>query len=223
MRADSDPPDAAPQGEPSAAPTAAAATPAAAAVDAGVERSPSASSPAGSAVSLAAAGAPRGRCNTLLLSFLLFVLVCFVVWVVSAGKRYREQYAQATEGWRVGTTRMIEITLGPGDKQGLACASDRDFWGLRCSGDREFGDAGPEPDILQPYNTTTNQLFLGAGLWSSPELDEPLPARRFTVVCNYHIRGVARSAAIRFGRAGRFAPMRKTVTVGTLTDCVIPR
>lgn len=163
------------------------------------------------------------RCNTLMLSFVVFFLICFAVWVVSATKRYREEYAQVTEGWRVGTSRMIEITLVEDDKYGLACASDQVFWGLQCAGNRDLRGTGPEPHILQPYNTTSSQLFLGAGLWSSPDLKEPLPRGRFTVVCNYQIKGVARSPAIRFGQRGAFSPLRKTVTVGTLTECMIPR
>jgi len=169
------------------------------------------------------ASAPGARCNTLLLSLVVFCFVCFGVWVFSAGRRYREEYAQATEGWRVGTTRSIEITVVPADKQNLACASDKDYWGLRCSGSQDYGEAGPEPQVLQPYNTTANQLFLGAGLWHSPDLKGALPRGRFTVVCDYHILGIAKAPAIRFSRTGPFSPTRKTVTVGTLTDCVIPR
>jgi hypothetical protein len=68
-----------------------------------------------------------------------------------------------------------------------------------------------------------NELLLGAGLWTSPELKKALPAARFTVVCNYHIEGVAKSAAIRFDTGAPFVPAGKTVTVGTLSDCALPQ
>ena len=163
------------------------------------------------------------RCNAVMLSFLLFCAVCFVVWVFSAGKKYREEHAQATEGWRVGTSRRVEVTLVKRDKQNLACESDQDLWGLSCSGPRELGATGPDPRTLQPLNTVRNELFLGAGLWSSLERDASLPERRFTAVCNYHIKGIVKSARIRFSAAAPFTPLAATVTAGTLTDCMVPR
>ncbi|HJX52902.1 MAG TPA: hypothetical protein VJ801_09070 [Polyangia bacterium] len=167
------------------------------------------------------------RCNVLILSFLSFFLIGFGVWVVSAGSRYREEYAQAMEGWRVGSTRVVELTLVREDKRNLECASDQVIAGLRCGNGGESHEAGrlpaDNPQILQPYNTVGNELLLGAGLWSSPDLKEPLPQARFTVVCTYHIEGVMRSALTRFDPAGSFAPLGKTATVGTLTDCMLPR
>jgi hypothetical protein len=167
------------------------------------------------------------RCNVLLLSFLSFFLIGFGVWVVSAGSRYREEYAQATQGWRVGSARVVDLTLVKDDKRNLACASDQVIAGLHCGYRSDSHEAGPlsadNPQILQPYNTVGNELLLGAGLWSSPDLKEPLPEARFTVICNYHIKGVMKSALIRFAPAASFAPLGRTVTVGTLTDCMIPR
>ena len=175
-------------------------------------------------------GPPRpSRCNALLVSFLSFVLIVFGVWVVSAGKRYREEYAQGqgTEGWSVGSTQRVELTLVQDDKRNLACASDQIIAGLHCAHRRDASEAGPfapdDPQILQPYNTVRSELLLGAGLWTSPELKKPLPAARFTVVCNYHLEGVAKSAAIRFAAAAPFAPAGKTLTVGTLSDCALPQ
>ena len=169
------------------------------------------------------APSPPERCNILLLSFVAFCLIWFGVWVVSAGKRYREEYAQLTEGWRVGTTRMVEVTLVKADKYRLACDASQDLWGLHCGGDRDLHKTGFEPNMLQPYNTVGNKLFLGAGLWNSPALQEPLPEGRFTVVCNYNIKGVAKSVRVRFAPTGSFVALGKTVTAGTLTECVIPK
>lgn len=169
---------------------------------------------------------PR-RCSPLLASFLSFLLIGFGVWVVSAGKRYRDEYAQATEGWRIGTTPMVELTLVAEDARNLACASDVVVAGLKCGYRADQHQAAPaateDPDVLLPYNTVANQLLLGAGLWSFPDLKRPLPKGRFSAVCNYHVQGVMKSVAVRFDAGASFGPVRATVAVGTLTDCVIPR
>ena len=169
------------------------------------------------------------RCNALLFSFLAFVLIVFGVWVVSAGKRYREEYAQGqgTEGWGVGSTQRVELTVVRDDRRNLACASDQVIAGLRCAYGRDTREVAPSapdnPQILQPYNTVGSELLLGAGLWTSPQLTKPLPAARFTVVCNYHIEGVAKSAAIRFDPAAPFSPVGRTVVAGALSECALPR
>ena len=164
---------------------------------------------------------PSQRCNLLILSLASFCLICFGVWLVHAGKRYRDDHAPAAQGWRVGSAKPVEITLVREDRQTLACASSQVVAGLRCGGARDGHEDQPGPDILQPYNTVGNEIFLGAGLWSS--LRDPLPTDRFTVVCSYNVKGFIKSAAIRFGAAGSFNPLGKTTPVGTLTDCTIPR
>jgi hypothetical protein len=170
---------------------------------------------------------PRpSRLNALVLSLLSFCLIVFGVWLVSAGKRYRREYAQLTQGWHVGDTRVVELTLVRADKLSLACASDATVAGLHCGYRRDFGAVASSPDdplVLQPYNTTGGELLLGAGLWTSPELTGPLPPARFTVVCNYHIEGLTNSAAVRFGIGAPFSPVGKTTTIGRLTECVLPR
>lgn len=169
------------------------------------------------------------RCNPLLLSFLSFCLIVFGVWVVSAGKRYREEYAQGqgTEGWSVGSTQAVQLTVVRDDKHNLGCASDQVIAGLHCAYHRDGSAAaapGPDdPQILQPYNTVGSELLLGAGLWTASELKKPLPATRFTVVCNYHIDGVAKSSALRFDAAAPFVPAGKSLTAGTLSDCTLPQ
>jgi hypothetical protein len=166
-----------------------------------------------------------GRCNALLLSFASFCLIAFVLWVVSGGKRYREEYAQATEAWRVGSTRVVELTLVKDDLRHLACASEQVIAGLRCGHGRDKREVSTpsEPKNLRPYNTVANELLLGSGLWNSPDLKGPLPDRRFSVICNYNIKGVVKSVAIRFNPSASFAPVGKTVTAGTLTECMLPR
>jgi len=168
-----------------------------------------------------------GRCNVLVLSFLAFVAIAFGVWLVSGGKRYREEYAASTWGWQVGTTRVVELTLARGDKTDLACASDQLIAGLRCGHGRDGRPAGTlsadDPQMLQPYNTVEGQLLLGAGLWTAPDMKQPLPTQRFSVVCNYTVKGFMKSARIRFDDTASFNTLGKAVTAGTLTDCVLPQ
>ncbi len=168
-----------------------------------------------------------GRCNLLLVSVLSFCLIGFGLAVLFAGKRYREEYAQSIEGWRVGSTRLVEITLVKEDRRNIACASDQVIAGLRCGYGGDLHEARPlssdSQTTLQPYNTVGNELMLAAGLWTSSELKGPLPQDRFTVQCSYRILGVLRSASVRFHPAAAFAPVTKTLTVGTLTDCTLPR
>jgi hypothetical protein len=166
-----------------------------------------------------------GRNNALLLSFSAFCLIVFVVWMISGGKRYRAEYAQATENWRVGSTRVVELTLVKDDLKHLACASDQAIAGLRCGYGKDKREVSPpdEPKNLRPYNTVANELLLGSGLWSSPDLKGPLPDRRFSVICNYNIKGVVKSVSIRFNPSASFAGVGKSVTAGTLTECVLPR
>ncbi len=51
----------------------------------------------------------------------------------------------------------------------------------------------------------------------------PLPAERFTVVCNYDIVGVIKSVSLRFSPNDKFDPAKQSLPVGILTDCVIPQ
>ena len=166
------------------------------------------------------------RCNALLLSFLSFCL--FGVWVVSAGKRYREEYAQGqgTEGWSVGSTQAVQLTLVREDKTNLACASDQVIAGLHspivATGTRP---ALPAPETPDPSAVQHRGERAPAGRrpLDRRRLKKPLPAARFTVVCNYHIEGVAKSAAIRFDPAAPFVPAGRSLTAGTLSDCTLPR
>ena len=175
----------------------------------------------------ASAPRPPQRLNALVLSLLSLCLIVFGVWLVSAGKRYREEYADATEGWRVGSTHEVELTLVQTDKQNLSCASDAVVAGLHCGFRKNLSVAGSasadDPRVLQPYNTTSAELLLGAGLWTSPDMKGPLPPTRFTAVCQYHVEGITRSAGIRFAATAPFSPVDKAVTLGSLANCALPR
>ena len=169
---------------------------------------------------------PSGRCHVLTLSVLSLFLIGFGVWLVFAWSRYGEEYAQVTEGWHVGSTRMVELSLIQDDMLN-ACAADQMKQGFHCNYRRDLHEVGPlsrdDPKLLQPYNTSKNELFMAAGLWSCPEMKQPLPPARFTVVCNFHVESVMKPVMIRFGRARRFIPVDKSVAIGTLTDCVFPQ
>ena len=159
----------------------------------------------------------------------VFGLLCIGValWLVLAWAGYKEKYTQQTEGWRLGSTRMLEVTIIREDKKNLACASDRSFGEIRCAHARDgkFLGTNPadSPNILQPFNTVKNELFLAAGLWQSPILKEPLPTERFTVVCNYHVVGVLKAVALRWSPTGTFGPVDQSVAAGTLSNCAIPQ
>jgi uncharacterized membrane protein len=169
----------------------------------------------------------RVPCNLLLASIVSLFLIGLTVALLTGGRRYREEFAQDKVPWRVGSTRTVELTLLSDDSHDLACASDLAVAGLRCaySAGRQ-NTVPPSPDdrkLLQPYNTTANELLLGAGLWVSPALKQPLPTQRFTVTCTYHVLGILTSVSIRFKAADAFALLDRPIAVGTLTDCKSPR
>ena len=115
------------------------------------------------------------RCNALLLSFLSFCLIVFGVWVVCAGKRYREEYAQGqgTEGWSVGSTQAVQLTLVRDDKTNLACASDQVIAGLHCAyrGDRNAaGASGPDDPRILSRTTPWRASFCWAPACGPPPI-----------------------------------------------------
>jgi hypothetical protein len=165
--------------------------------------------------------------NLLLYTLTGFLSIGVALWLILAWSGYKEKYSQQNEGWHLGATKMVEITLIREDKKTLACASDKSFSGVHC-GYRQSGQPWgttqeTDPQVLQPFNTVKNELFLAAGLWQSPILHEPLPTERFTVVCNYRVLGVLRAVSLRWSLTGSFGPVDQSVPVGTLSDCTIPQ
>jgi len=156
-----------------------------------------------------------------------FIVIVAVLAAIFTWTGYSNRYSQVTEGWHIGQTKLIEVTVVREDKGRLACASDVLLDGIHC-GFRASGlpfQASTQDDshVLSPYNTIKNELFLGSGLWTSPALRGTLPTERFTVACNYKITGVLKSVGLRWGVNASFDPVKQSVTVGTLTDCVIPK
>jgi hypothetical protein len=169
----------------------------------------------------------RGEFAVLGRTLCTLILIGFALWLGWSWSGYARRYAQATEGWHVGGTELVELTLIREDVNNLGCAANAVIEGLHCAyrADGQTPNPGAPDDrnLLRPYNTVKNELLLGAGLWSAPALTHPLPPGRFSVVCNFNVRGVVKSAALRFAPTGSFAPLKRSVAVGTLTECVIPQ
>ena len=165
--------------------------------------------------------------NLLLYTLTGFLSIGVALWLILAWSGYKEKYSQQNEGWHLGATKMVEITLIREDKKTLACASDKSFSGVHCGYQQNGQPWGTtqetDPQVLQPFNTVKNELFLAAGLWQSPILHEPLPTERFTVVCNYRVLGVLRAVSLRLALTGSFGPVDQSVPVGTHSDCTIPQ
>jgi hypothetical protein len=164
--------------------------------------------------------------NLLLYTVFGFLCIGVALWLILAWAGYKEKYSQQTDGWHLGSTKLIEITLIRDDKKNLACASERAFSGVHCGyhgNNQPWGTPDADPHVLQPFNTVKNELFLAAGLWQSPILQGTLPAERFTVVCNYHVLGVLKTVSLRWAATGNFSPVDQSVAVGNVTDCVIPQ
>jgi hypothetical protein len=158
-------------------------------------------------------------------TLLVLLLIGFFTWLGFAVTGYAARHSQLTEEWAVGSTRLVEVTVVAQDRVRLACASDLSFGSLHCGyrASQARWEPVDEPNTLQPLNTVKNELFLGAGLWSDPELPIPEFGQRFSMTCNYHVEGVMKSAALRWSELGPFAPLTQTVTVGHFSNCVIPK
>ena len=171
--------------------------------------------------------APR-EYDLLMKTIFAFLIIVATLGVFFAWTGYSNRYAQVTEGWHLGQTKLIEVTVVTEDKARLACSSDvildgNIHCGFRANSQPFEASTQDDSHVLSPYNTVKNELFLAAGLWTSPALRGRLPTERFTVACNYKITGVLKSVGLRWAANAGFEPVKQSVTVGTLTDCVIPK
>lgn len=159
--------------------------------------------------------------------FSLFTIV-MIVGLVFAWTGYSNRYAQVTEGWHIGQTKLVEVTVVREDKDRLACASDVLIEDIHCgwhANSTPF-DAHTQNDshVISPYNTVKNELFLAAGLWTSLAASQKqIPTERFTAACNLNIQGVLKSVSLRWQATASFDPVKQSVAVGTLSNCVIPK
>jgi hypothetical protein len=159
-------------------------------------------------------------------ALLALFVIGFGVWVVFTWMKYDKSAAQSEQGWHKGTKQLIELTLVREDANKLDCASNVTVEGLNCAYDGKSQARAPMPDPahrLRPYCNVKNDVLLGAGLWDSPAMRGPLPAERFTVVCNYDVVGVVKSVSLRWNANDKFDPAKQSLPVGTLTDCAIPQ
>ncbi len=159
--------------------------------------------------------------------FSLFT-IAVIVGLIFAWSGYSNRYAQVTEGWHIGQTKLVEITVVREDKDRLACASDVVVEDIHCgwhlNGTPYEAHTQDDAHVISPFNTVKNELFLGAGLWTSLKAAGiQIPGERFTAACNYKIQGVLKSVSLRWQPNASFDPVKQSVTVGTLSNCVIPK
>jgi hypothetical protein len=139
-----------------------------------------------------------------------------------------------------GRTVDVGITLVTADSRDLACASDETVAGARCLYDAKgtlrdglpTGDeAGRAADVLAPYMTTDNVLFLVPGLFAEPAIakrfaEEPPTVsrdrlKRFTAHCQLKIEARAKDLAVRWEPTAAFGPQPDGAWVGRVSSCSI--
>ena len=132
----------------------------------------------------------------------------------------------------------VGITLITADALRLACASDQVVNGQHCafkaSGEPWGSESNPE-NVMMPYMTVDNVLFLVPGLWEQPVLkkrlqDEPpskysiaeLEERRFTARCALDIVGEMKDFKVRWDNPprGQWGP-RDHAMIGKVKNCKI--
>lgn len=137
-----------------------------------------------------------------------------------------------------GQTVDVAITLISADGYGLSCASDQVVDSAHCGFTKE-GDAwkqkGSESmkpeDIISPYMTVDNVLFLIPGLFTQPLLkkrldDEPpgkftreeMETRRFTTTCKMKVIEKMSNFKVRWAPNAPWGD-RDTAWVGRVSDC----
>lgn len=139
-----------------------------------------------------------------------------------------------------GKTIDVGITLVTSDVRDLSCASDETVGGARCLYDSRgnlrsglpTGDAAGQSDqVLAPYMTTDNVLFLVPGLFAEPAVakrlaEEPPTVvrgslKRFTARCQLKLEGQVRDLAVRWTPTAAFAPRTEAAWVGRVSNCKI--
>lgn len=137
--------------------------------------------------------------------------------------------------------RVIDagITLITADAFGLSCGSDTKVageyhcaFGTNGTAYKSADGAPSKPEqVLSPYMTVDNVLFLIPGLWQQPVLkkrleDEPpskftreqLEERRFTVTCKLKVVEKLQNFKVRWSPTQSWGD-RDQAWVGTVTDC----
>ncbi len=164
----------------------------------------------------------------------LAVLVLFLVFTAffpDLGSR------RTPRRFAAGQSVDVEITLVTADVRDLACASDETIGGARClydargnlRGDLPTASPGTSPEVLAPYMTTDNVLFLVAGLFAEPAIaqrlaeEPPTAAReqlgRFAARCSLKLEGQAKDVAVRWSPGAAFAPRPEGAWAGRISGC----
>jgi hypothetical protein len=172
-----------------------------------------------------ASPSPLSHQGILFRSLVAFLILVLLSWFTYRFVGFRGSGIAPFEGMRIGNVNYVEISLVREDIQNLACASNIELDGLRCG----FQDQGTpqsglsEAQTIRQYNTIKNELFLAAGLWAQPVMQGPLPTERFSVVCEFHSAGALKNPKLRWNPSEAFKPIDRTLVVGKLAHCVIPR
>jgi hypothetical protein len=94
--------------------------------------------------------------HTLLYTVFGFLCMGVALWLVFAWTGYKDRYSQQTEGWHLGSTKMIEVTLIRDDKKNLACSSDKSFADVHCGYYANTQPWGPGPERMRtPFSPST--------------------------------------------------------------------
>jgi hypothetical protein len=157
----------------------------------------------------------------------------------SARKRARVEAITPVEQLAAGKVIDAAITLVTADAYGLSCATDQKVGDYHCGfgadtkpWPRKEGEPADKPEnVIAPYMTVDNVLFLIPGLFTQPVLkkrldDEPpgkfskeeLENRRFTVTCKMKLEQQLDKVKVRWA-AGQTWGDREKTWVGSVSDC----
>jgi hypothetical protein len=148
-------------------------------------------------------------------ALLLFAL--YANWDYANGPRR----ATPQRTFKTGEDIDVSITLVSTDAKALACWSAQDPNGRHCefeSPSQRWSKAAspgrpPGQDLLAPYKTTDDILFLVPGLWLEPALarrltiDPPDFSRehiRFVANCKMHLEGEMQNFEVRWAQQGQW-------------------
>jgi hypothetical protein len=162
-------------------------------------------------------------------ALLLFAL--YANWDYANGPKRPAQ--QRT--FSVGQDIDVSITLVSTDAKALACWSAKDVGGRHCefeSPTQKWAKPpaegrNPAQDLLAPYKTTDDILFLVPGLWLDPALakrltiDPPDFARehmRFVANCKMHLEGEMDNFGVRWAQQGQWQSQPKAF-IGIISAC----
>ena len=81
-------------------------------------------SPKGHTSNASAKSSTPREYDLLMKTIFAFVIIVAVLGAFFAWTGYSNRYAQVTEGWHLGQTKLIEVTVVIEDKARLACSSD---------------------------------------------------------------------------------------------------